>query len=139
MVEYKQGKEIINTFNHIDEILFYLYDNEKKDYEEKVNDLYDTQTTHIFKNLFILKNKEKLQNLVNHYNDYDDRLLIKISDCKCWGVSGNYDFFDLEELDYNFESKEDLNKYRSNKEYAEKKPYQFIAITIKQILKGLYK
>ena len=26
MVEYKQGKEIINTFNHIDEILFYLYD-----------------------------------------------------------------------------------------------------------------
>ena len=139
MVEYKQGKEIINTFNHIEEILFYLYDNEKKDYEENINYFHDLHKTHIFKNLFVLRNKEKIQKLVNNFDDYYDHLLIKISDCQDWGVSGNYDFFDLEELDYDFESKEDLNKYRNNKEHAEKKPHEFIAITVKEILKGLYK
>ena len=118
MVEYKQGKEIVNTFNHIEEILFYLYDNEKKDYEENINYFHDLHKTHIFKNLFVLRNKEKIQKLVNNFDDYDDHLLIKISDCQNWGVSRNDIFTGQNKL---------------------KHPHKFIVLTVKEILKGLYK
>lgn len=124
MVEYKQGKEIINTFNHIEEILFYSYDNEKKDYEENINYFHDLHKTHIFKNLFVLRNKEKIQKLVNNFDDYDDHLLIKIDECQDWGVSGN-DIFD------------DLGDY--TRELSEENPHKFIVLTVKEILKGLYK
>ena len=128
----------IKTENHIEEIISYLYYNEHKNWEEQINYLYDTKINHIFKNLFILKNKEKLQKLVNHYDDNDDHLLIKISDCECWGVSGNYDFFDLEELNWDFKDENELHKYRTNKEYAEENPHKFLAITLEKIIDGLY-
>ena len=118
-------KNKINTENHIEEIISYLYYNEHKNWEEQINYLYDTKINHIFKNLFILKNKEKLQKLVNHYDDNDDHLLIKISDCECWGVSGNYDFFDLEELDGILKTRTNCTNTEPTKNMRKKIPISF--------------
>ena len=88
----------IDNYRMTDELIEYMWNDERNHYEEEIETTEDWSRPHIFKTMFIVKFQNELNDILKYLEDEDDHILLKADTGEYLSVSGNYEFDDEKEL-----------------------------------------
>ena len=88
----------IDNYRMTDELIEYMWKDEKNHYSEEIETTEDWSKPHIFKTMFIVKFQNELNDILKYLEDEDDHILLKADTGEYLSVSGNYEFDDEKEL-----------------------------------------
>ena len=88
----------IDNYRMTDELIEYMWKDEKNHYEEEIETTEDWSKPHIFKTMFVVKFQNELNDILKYLEDEDDHILLKADTGEYLSVSGNYEFDDEKEL-----------------------------------------
>ena len=88
----------IDNYRMTDDLIDYMWNDERKHYLEEIETTDDWSKPHIFKTMFIIKFQNELNGIFKELDDRDDHILLNADTCEYLAISGNYDFDDVTEL-----------------------------------------
>ena len=88
----------IDNYRMTDELIEYMWEDERNNYSEEIKTTEDWSRPHIFKTMFIVKFQNELNDILEYLEDEDDHILLKVDTGEYLSVSGNYEFDDEKEL-----------------------------------------
>ena len=88
----------IDNYRMTDELIEYMWKDERNHYSEEIETTEDWSRPHIFKTMFIVKFQNELNDILKYLEDEDDHILLKADTGQYLSVSGNYEFDDEKEL-----------------------------------------
>ena len=88
----------IDNYRMTDELIEYMWKDERNHYSEEIETTEDWSRPHIFKTMFIIKFQNELNDILKYLEDEDDHILLKADTGEYLSVSGNYEFDDEKEL-----------------------------------------
>ena len=88
----------IDNYRMTDELIEYMWKDERNHYSEEIETTEDWSRPHIFKTMFIVKFQNELNDILKYLEDEDDHILLKADTGEYLSVSGNYEFDDEKEL-----------------------------------------
>ena len=88
----------IDNYRMTDDLIDYMWEDEKDHYSEEIETNDDWSKPHIFKTMFVIRFQNELNDILKNLDDEDDHILLNADTCEHLAVSGNYDFDDVEEL-----------------------------------------
>ena len=88
----------IDNYRMTDELIEYMWNDERNHYEEEIETTEDWSKPHIFKTMFVIKFQNELNDILKYLEDEDDHILLKADTGEYLSVSGNYEFDDEKEL-----------------------------------------
>jgi len=91
----------IDNYRMTDDLIDYMWNDERKHYLEEIETTDDWSKPHIFKTMFVIKFQNELNGIFKELDDRDDHILLNADTCEYLAISGNYDFDDVEELNVN--------------------------------------
>jgi len=91
----------IDNYRMTDDLIDYMWKDEKDHYSEEIETTYDWNKKHIFKTMFVIKFQNELNDILKDLDDEDDHLLFNADTGEHLAISGNYEFDDVEELNVN--------------------------------------
>ena len=89
----------IDNYRMTDDLIDYMWKDERDHYSEEIETNDDWSKPHIFKTMFVIRFQNELNDILKNLDDEDDHILLNADTCEHLAVSGNYDFDDVEELD----------------------------------------
>jgi len=88
----------IDNYRMTDDLIDYMWDDERTHYSEEIETTDDWSKPHIFKTMFVIKFQNELNDILKYLEDEDDHILLKADTGEYLSVSGNYEFDDEKEL-----------------------------------------
>ena len=88
----------IDNYRMTDELIEYMWKDERNHYSEEIETTEDWSRPHIFKTMFIVKFQNELNDILKNLDSEDDHILLNADTCEYLAISGNYDFDDVTEL-----------------------------------------
>ena len=88
----------IDNYRMTDELIEYMWEDERNHYSEEIETTEDWSRPHIFKTMFIVKFQNELNDILKNLDSEDDHILLNADTCEYLAISGNYDFDDVTEL-----------------------------------------
>tara|TARA_Y100000004_G_C8879274_1_gene396870 strand:- start:418 stop:786 length:369 start_codon:yes stop_codon:yes gene_type:complete len=88
----------IDNYRMTDELIEYMWKDERNHYLEEIETTEDWSRPHIFKTMFIVKFQNELNDILKNLDSEDDHILLNADTCEYLAISGNYDFDDVTEL-----------------------------------------
>jgi hypothetical protein len=88
----------IDNYRMTDDLIDYMWEDERDHYSEEIETNDDWSKPHIFKTMFVIRFQNELNDILKNLDDEDDHILLNADTCEHLAVSGNYDFDDVEEL-----------------------------------------
>ena len=88
----------IDNYRMTDDLIDYMWNDERKHYSEEIETTDDWSKPHIFKTMFVIKFQNELNDILKYLEDEDDHILLKADTGEYLSVSGNYEFDDEKEL-----------------------------------------
>tara|TARA_B100000214_G_scaffold256737_1_gene189196 strand:+ start:750 stop:1118 length:369 start_codon:yes stop_codon:yes gene_type:complete len=88
----------IDNYRMTDDLIDYMWEDERDHYSEEIETNDDWSKPHIFKTMFVVRFQNELNDILKNLDDEDDHILLNADTCEHLAVSGNYDFDDVEEL-----------------------------------------
>jgi len=88
----------INNYRMTDDLIDYMWKDERNHYSEEIATSNDWSKPHIFKTMFVVKFQNELNDILKYLEDEDDHILLKADTGEYLSVSGNYEFDDEKEL-----------------------------------------
>jgi len=89
----------IDNYRMTDDLIDYMWNDERKHYLEEIETTDDWSKPHIFKTMFVIKFHNQINELlIKDLIDEDDHLLFNADTGEHLAISGNYEFDDVEEL-----------------------------------------
>ena len=88
----------IDNYRMTDDLIDYMWEDEKDHYSEEIETNDDWSKPHIFKTMFVIRFQNELNDILKNLDDEDDHILLNADTCEHLAVSGNYDFDDVEEF-----------------------------------------
>jgi len=110
----------IDNYRMTDELIDYMWEDERKHYLEEIQTTDDWSRPHIFKTMFTIKFHNQLNEILKNLDDEDDHLLFDADNGKHLAISGNYEFDDVEEVAVNLS--DNLGEY--------------VALKVRELIKG---
>mgnify|MGYP003130728230 FL=1 len=88
----------IDNYRMTDDLIEYMWKDEKNHYSEEIETTEDWSRPHIFKTMFVVKFQNELNDILKYLDSEDDHILLKADTGEYLSVSGNYEFDDEKEL-----------------------------------------
>ena len=88
----------IDNYRMTDDLIDYMWKDERKHYSEEIETTDDWSKEHIFKTMFVIKFQNELNDILKELDDEGDHILLNADTCEHLAISGNYDFDDVAEL-----------------------------------------
>ena len=88
----------IDNYRMTDDLIEYMWKDEKNHYSEEIETTEDWSKPHIFKTMFVVKFQNELNDILKYLDSEDDHILLKADTGEYLSVSGNYEFDDEKEL-----------------------------------------
>ena len=88
----------IDNYRMTDELIEYMWKDERNHYSEEIETTEDWSKPPIFKTMFVIKFQNELNDILKYLEDEDDHILLKADTGEYLSVSGNYEFDDEKEL-----------------------------------------
>ena len=88
----------IDNYRMTDDLIEYMWKDERNHYSEEIETTEDWSRPHIFKTMFIVKFQNELNDILKNLDSEDDHILLNADTCEYLAISGNYDFDDVTEL-----------------------------------------
>ena len=89
----------IDNYRMTDELIDYMWKDERKNYLEEIETTDDWSKPHIFKTMFVIKFHNEINTILKDLDDEDDHILLNANTSEYLAISGNYDFDDVIELE----------------------------------------
>ena len=89
----------IDNYRMTDELIDYMWEDERKNYLEEIETTDDWSKPHIFKTMFVIKFHNEINTILKDLDDEDDHILLNANTSEYLAISGNYDFDDVIELE----------------------------------------
>ena len=91
----------IDNYRMTDELIDYMWEDERKHYSECINSGDHWSGKHIFKTMFVVRYHIEINEIIKDLDSEDDHLLFDADNGKHLAISGNYEFDDVEEVAVN--------------------------------------
>ena len=88
----------IDNYRMTDELIEYMWKDERNHYLEEIQTTEDWSKPHIFKTMFVVKFQNELNDILKNLDSEDDHILLNADNCEYLAISGNYEFDDEKEL-----------------------------------------
>ena len=88
----------INNYRMTDDLIDYMWKDERNHYSEEIATSNDWSKPHIFKTMFVVKFQNELNDILKYLDSEDDHILLNADTCEYLAISGNYEFDDVIEL-----------------------------------------
>ena len=88
----------INNYRMTDDLIDYMWKDERNHYSEEIETTEDWSRPHIFKTLVLVKFQNELNDILKCLDSEDDHILLNADTCEYLAISGNYEFDDVIEL-----------------------------------------
>jgi len=89
----------IDNYRMTNELIDYMWEDERKNYLEEIETTDDWSKPHIFKTMFVIKFHNEINTILKDLDDEDDHILLNANTSEYLAISGNYDFDDVIELE----------------------------------------
>ena len=87
----------IDNYRVTDELIEYMWKDERNHYSEEIETTEDWSKPHIFKTMFVVKFHNELNDILKNLDSEDDHILLNAYNCEYLAISGNYEFDDDKE------------------------------------------